>query len=164
MSKGRAKSSLNHRKKPRRLIFISYRRSDSADISGRVFDRLTLTYGRNSVIKDVNSFPPGVDFREHAAELIPQCTGLIVIIGPNWLSKGGKSKRALFQVEDMVRYELEIALAAGVPIIPVLSGGADLPLERRLPECLRPILRRHAVPLRGDPDFSGDVQRLIREL
>ena len=46
-------------------ITISYRRDDSMDITGRIFDRLTSRYGRETVFRDIDSVPPGLDFREH---------------------------------------------------------------------------------------------------
>ena len=46
-------------------ITISYRRDDSMDITGRIFDRLTSRYGREAVFRDIDSIPPGRDFREH---------------------------------------------------------------------------------------------------
>src|SRR5215469_9761686 len=40
-------------------ITISYRRDDSMDITGRIFDRLTSRYGRETVFRDIDSIPPG---------------------------------------------------------------------------------------------------------
>ncbi|HEX2992222.1 MAG TPA: hypothetical protein VHO49_16160, partial [Anaerolineales bacterium] len=38
-------------------IFLSYRRSDSADITGRIYDRLVDDLGRSPIFKDVDSIP-----------------------------------------------------------------------------------------------------------
>src|SRR6202008_2663190 len=46
-------------------ITISYRRDDSGVITGRIFDRLVTHYGRDAVFRDIDSIPPGADFREH---------------------------------------------------------------------------------------------------
>jgi len=46
-------------------IFVSYRREDSAYITGRIYDTLTAQFGKSAVFKDVDSIPIGVDFREH---------------------------------------------------------------------------------------------------
>ena len=40
-----------------RTVFISYRRADSADITGRIYDRLTERFGQEHVYKDVDSVP-----------------------------------------------------------------------------------------------------------
>ena len=53
-------------------ITISYRREDSGVITGRIFDRLVVNYGRASVFRDIDSIPPGVDFREHINEVLTQ--------------------------------------------------------------------------------------------
>jgi hypothetical protein len=50
-------------------ITISYRRDDSMDITGRIFDRLTSRYGRETVFRDIDSIPPGLDFsRTHSGK------------------------------------------------------------------------------------------------
>jgi len=38
-------------------VFLSYRRVDSADVSGRIFDRLVVEFGSRNVFKDVDSIP-----------------------------------------------------------------------------------------------------------
>lgn len=45
-------------------IFISYRRDDSASISGRIYDRLVAKFGRKRVFKGVDDIPAGVDFND----------------------------------------------------------------------------------------------------
>src|SRR5262245_6651264 len=40
-------------------VFISYRRQDSADITGRICDRLVERIGSEAVYKDVDSIPLG---------------------------------------------------------------------------------------------------------
>jgi hypothetical protein len=49
------------------IIFVSYRRHDSADVTGRIYDRLVQRFDKAQVFKDVDSIPLGVDFREHLA-------------------------------------------------------------------------------------------------
>jgi len=54
---------------PMAKITISYRRDDSMDITGRIFDRLTSRYGRETVFRDIDSIPPGLDFsRTHSGK------------------------------------------------------------------------------------------------
>ena len=49
-------------------VFVSYRREDSIDAAGRLYDRLTAQFGRESVFMDVDSIPFGVDFRTFLAD------------------------------------------------------------------------------------------------
>ena len=44
-------------------IFISYRRDDASDATGRIADVLRSKFGENLVFKDVDSVPLGSDFR-----------------------------------------------------------------------------------------------------
>jgi len=41
-------------------IFISYRRSDSAAIAGRIRDRLAQYYGADAIFIDIDSIPFGM--------------------------------------------------------------------------------------------------------
>jgi hypothetical protein len=44
-------------------IAISYRRTDS-DVTGRIFDRFVQRYGKDSVFRDIDNIPFGIDFRK----------------------------------------------------------------------------------------------------
>ncbi|MGH2505208.1 MAG: toll/interleukin-1 receptor domain-containing protein, partial [Ktedonobacterales bacterium] len=143
-------------------IFISYRRADSASAAGRLYDRLAERYGRASVFKDVDSIPPGAHFPAYIAESIEESDVTLVVIGPHWLdASSGFGRRRLDDPADFVRIEIETALTLGVPVIPVLVEGANLPPARRLPPSLRLLLEQNAVPLRPDPDFSRDMERIV---
>ena len=67
-------------------IFISYRRNDSAEQAGRVFDRLVTSFRRDRVFKDVDSVPAGADFRKVIEEAVQRAEIVVLIIGPTWLS------------------------------------------------------------------------------
>ena len=66
-------------------IFLSYRRDDSADISGRIYDRLIAKFGRENVFKDLDSIPMGVNFKKHLESVVQQCTFELVVIGKQWV-------------------------------------------------------------------------------
>lgn len=143
-------------------IFISYRRSDSADITGRIDDRLRARFGAKNIFKDVDSIPLGVDFREYVDAQVSQCQVLLAIVGDAWLEP--KESPRLNQERDLVRIELESALGRKIPVIPVLVGGADIPSEQDLPASLRSLVYRNAIQVRVDPDFHHDMDRLIAGL
>lgn len=145
-------------------IFISYRRLDSADVTGRIYDRLLQRFDRRQVFKDVDSIPLGVDFRTHLGDVVGRCSVLLAVIGPQWLATTGPNGRRLDDSADFVRIELEAALSRNIPVIPVLVGGADLPAERDLPPSLAPITFRNGIAVRPDPDFHRDMDRLIAGL
>jgi hypothetical protein len=141
-------------------IFISYRREDTAEICGRIFDRLESRYGDHSVLKDVDSIPAGADFRAYLAQMVTQCDVMIVVIGPRWSGLDPYRPR-LHDPNDFVRSEVELALRRGIPIIPVLVYGVDMPAPAALPPSLAPISYRNAIWVRGDPDFRRDMDRVI---
>jgi formylglycine-generating enzyme required for sulfatase activity len=143
-------------------IFISYRRVDSSDVTGRIYDRLVATFDRNSVFKDVDSIPFGVDFREHLDGAVSQCQVCLVVVGRTWLEaqdEGGR--RRLDSTQDFVRIEIESALKRNIPVIPVLVGGAAMPGPEQLPPSLEPLAYRNGAQVRSDPDFHRDMDRLI---
>lgn len=146
------------------LLFVSYRREDSADATGRLCDRLAESFGRETVFRDVDSIPLGVDFRRHIEEKVGACRVLLAVIGRHWLTAGEPERRRLDDPGDYVRIEIESALRRGVPVIPVLVGGARMPAAEDLPESLREVVFRNGIPLRPDPDFHGDVDRLLQGL
>jgi TIR domain-containing protein len=144
-------------------IFISYRRTDSADITGRIFDHLTLHFSRDDLFKDVDSIPLGVDFRKSISDAVQACDVVLAVIGRNWLSTQDKQEHLrLSNPDDFVRIELEAGLERNIPVIPVLVSGAEMPVREELPLSLQPLVYRHALLLRPDPDFSVDMSRLIR--
>jgi hypothetical protein len=148
----------------REAIFISYRRQDSADVTGRIYDRLVQRFGREQVFKDVDSIPLGVDFRAHLGNVVGRCNFLLVVIGPQWLSVSGENGRRLEDKNDFVRVEVESALARDIPVIPILVGGASLPADSELPPSLGAIPFRNGIRVRPDPDFHRDMDRLIAGL
>lgn len=146
-------------------IFISYRRSDSNDVTGRIYDRLQDHFGHDVVFKDVESIPFGDDFRTHLRRTVGQCQVVVAIIGPTWLGTL-QQRLALTEQQDWVRAEIETALSRefAIPVIPLLVGGAMMPSDGDLPEGLRSLAYRNAAQARPDPDFHTDVDRLIQRL
>ena len=146
-------------------IFISYRRADSADVTGRIYDRLINQFGRVAVFKDVDSIPLGYDFREYLDEKVRKCRVVLVIIGDRWLEEsGGSGNSRLDDPRDFVRIEIESALTRKIPIIPLFVRGASMPPDEKLPESIRSLVYRNGIAIRSDPDFHRDMDRLISAL
>jgi hypothetical protein len=107
-------------------ILISYRREDSADVTGRIYDRLIQQFGREAVFMDVDSIPLGVDFRVHLDEQVAKCEVFLAVIGRDWMQHLGSTGRTrLDDPRDFVRIEIESALKRQIP---VLVRGASIPL------------------------------------
>lgn len=144
-------------------IFISYRRQDSRDITGRIYDRLLRHWEAGRIFKDVDNIDPGEDYRDVIDREIGKCALFLAVIGPAWLAaKKADGKRRLDDPGDMVRIEIETALARDQRVIPVIVGEGRMPEAEELPESLRELADRHAFPVRPDPDFHRDMDRLVQ--
>ncbi len=148
-----------------RRIFMSYRRSDTADQAGRIYDRLVREFPRAGVFKDVDSVPAGADFRVVIEQAIQKSDVVIAVLGPSWFSAvDDEGHRRLDDENDFVRFELEKALGFGKHVIPVLVGSAKMPRPADVPASLKDLAFKNAVPVRPDPDFHRDLDRLIRAI
>jgi eukaryotic-like serine/threonine-protein kinase len=146
-------------------IFISYRRNDSPDATGRIYDRLVSEFGKAEVFKDVDSIPLGQDFRGHLNGIVSDCGVMLAIIGPRWTDASTKTgQRRLEDPDDFVRIELEAALARDIPVVPVLVAHAPIPLASELPASLASMAFRQSIEVRPDPDFHNDATRLVTAL
>lgn len=145
-------------------IILSYRREDSAGVTGRIFDRLTQEFGTDRVFMDIDSMPAGVDFHDHLQEILADCGALLVVVGKTWRSQRKGQPARIMDPDDWVRIEVETALERGIPVVPLLIDGATLPTRDQLPESLWPLLRRNALPVDSGRDFHAQMTRLVRDL
>ena len=147
-------------------IFVSYRRADSADVTGRICDRLAAQFGREAVFTDVDSIPLGVNFRTHIEQIVASCDVFIAVIGRDWIGKKAQESetRRIDDPRDFVRIEVESALKRDIPIIPTLVRGAEIPNIHSLPEAIQELAYRNGISVRPDPDFHRDMDRFISGL
>ena len=148
----------------RSTIILSYRREDSAGVTGRIFDRLIQEFGTDRVFMDIDSMPAGVDFHDHLQEILADCGALLVVIGKSWRSQRKGQPARIMDPDDWVRIEVETALERAIPVVPLLIDGASLPSRDQLPESLWPLLRRNALPIDSGRDFHAQLSRLVRDL
>jgi len=142
-------------------ITISYRREDSLDITGRIFDRLAGHFGRAAVFRDIDSIPLGADFRRHIERVLDESDIILAIVGPRWI---GHEYPRLASPADPVRFEIETALRKDKPLIPVLVSRAVMPHPDVLPDSLHDFAYRNAVQVDSGQDFDVHVGRLIRAI
>jgi hypothetical protein len=153
-----------HQPAPDHSVFISYRRIDSADIVGRLYDHLTSELGSKAVFKDVDSIDLGRDFRAQLEISLNACRILLCVIGDQWAGPAGSSSRLIDNPEDFVRIEIETALRRNIPVIPVLVRSVRMPSREFFPASLQDVAFRQGLPLRPDPDFRNDVSRLVASI
>jgi len=160
-----SKTGRERRPGQNKSIFLSYRRADSSDVTGRMYDRLRAHFGSEHVFKDVDSIPLGVDFRRHLEATVSTCSVLIAVIGTHWTAPPeSASGSSLYSPNDFVRIEIETALKRGIPVIPALVQGASMPAQEALPPSLQELSYRNWIHVRPDPDFHRDLDRLISDL
>jgi hypothetical protein len=145
-------------------IFINYRRDDSISTAGRLHDRLAQTFGRKNLFMDVDQIPAGFDFVEYLHSQVAACDVFLAVIGPNWLNaKDDDGRRRFDNPDDYVTVEIAAALARSIPVIPVLVDGALTPKADKLPDSVKPLVRRNAVEVRNT-QFGRDAEALANKV
>lgn len=146
-------------------IFISYRRVDSSDVTGRIYDQLVSRFGNDAVFKDVDSIPLGDEFREVIGTAVRRCKVVLVIIGEKWLEvKDDDGGLRLANPNDYVRIEIETGLEHAYKVIPVVVQNTRMPTEKDLPDNLKRLVARNGCMVRPDPDFHRDIDSLVAKL
>ena len=145
-------------------IIVSYRRSDSAAITGRIFDRLIDRYGEELVFMDIDRIPFGTDFRHHIQDALRDADILLAVIGPTWLGRTPDGRTRIQDEADPVRVEIETALKQGLTVIPVLVDNAIMPGAADLPESIRDFAYINAAPIDVGRDFRQHMERLTRSI
>jgi hypothetical protein len=144
-----------------RRVFISYRREDTAAAAGRVYDRLARLLSKRNVFFDVSAIGGGEDFAQRITSEIGKSDAVLVFIGDKWLDPAspGAGPR-LCEPDDYVRAELRAALARPLLVVPVLVGSARMPKPGRLPEDIRAVTAKNALPLRHE-SFDDDTENIV---
>ncbi len=145
-------------------IFLSYRRQDTSSATGRLADRLEQHFGPQRVFRDYDSISAGADFADAINGAISVSTVVLAVVGPDWGdARDARGRRRLDDPGDFVRLEIEAALRAEVPVIPVLVEGARMPPAEALPPSLQAFSRCQAVEL-TESRWRDDADRLIATL
>ena len=145
-------------------IFVSYRRNDASGHAGRLHADLAAAFGTGAVFMDVGGIGMGSDFLDVIERTVKSCSVVIAVIGRDWAGKsdtGGCSR--LDDPHDVVRKELEMALACQKPVIPVLVAGAPMPAKGDLPPSLEPLTFRQAT-MASNERWAVDVAALVHHL
>jgi O-acetyl-ADP-ribose deacetylase (regulator of RNase III) len=123
-------------------IFINFRTLDSAGFATLLDCHLTDQFGAGAVFLSPRSILPGADFVAAIPRTLQDCTVLLAVIGPGWLSYGSVRRAArVTALPDWVRWEIAEALRAGIRVIPILVAGARMPAEEDLPSDIAALAR-----------------------
>jgi len=127
-------------------VFINYRRADSASWAKKLFEHLSMRYGKDLIFEDVESLRPGEKWMNAILQEILRCDVFLVLIGPSWLGlKDDQGRRRIANDEDVLRVEVSEALKARCTVIPILVGGTDMPSKEELPDSIAALTERQAV-------------------
>ncbi|HBH53722.1 MAG TPA: hypothetical protein DDY91_17690, partial [Planctomycetaceae bacterium] len=108
------------------VIFINYRIDDANEAVWRLRDSLAEEYGNVSVFHDKTKLQGSQDWRAAIRAAVKKCDVLVMIIGSKWgqiMAAEGTEYEGLsrlFDPDDWVRNELQLAHEEGKPILPVL--------------------------------------------
>jgi hypothetical protein len=142
-------------------VFISYRRSDTQDLAGRLADRLRAVGQIQRVFIDVDEIAPGTDFAAAIQAAIDECSVCLAVIGPQWRGADGSGRTArILDDADFVRQEVAAALKSRAKVVPVLANGVTMPAANDLPADLRGLPALNGVSLRH-AYFDHDFEYLI---
>jgi hypothetical protein len=139
-------------------VFISYRRSDTQDLAGRIADRLRAVPGIAKVFFDTTAIAPGADFVARIEADLSRKPVCIILIGPAW--RGPVDAPRIFDPSDVVRLEVTRMFERGLRMLPVLANGAEMPSPRELPENLQKLANLNATSVRHE-SFERDLGALI---
>jgi hypothetical protein len=103
-------------------VFISYRRDESRYQARLIHTAFCKIIPRDDVFMDVDTIPPGANFRKIIQDWVNQCEVLLALIGPGWIdaSDPKTKQRRLDNPSDFVRVEIGEALERGISVVPVL--------------------------------------------
>ena len=141
-------------------LFISYRRSDSMHAAQRVRMSLRERFGEDAVFID-REIPPGKDWQQHLEEMLVASTGVVLMIGDEFLMLLRKHRLGQTELSDPLVWEIATALRLGKTLYPVLIGRIDMPDPAKLPESIRGLTRYQAVFAR-EPAFDAAISEMIK--
>jgi pterin-4a-carbinolamine dehydratase len=148
----------------RPLVFISYRRIDSAPAARLLSGDLRAIFGLRSVFIDTNDIRIGTDWPARINERLRAASVVLVVIGPTWLRAEDEiSRRRLDKPDDWVRNEIAHAIDNQLVIIPFLVAGASPPDKKALPKRIAKLADQQAIKVDYE-SWDNDLNRLIAVL
>src|ERR1700691_4938267 len=145
-------------------IFLSYRRADAAPYARLLQFQLRERFPTARVFMDLDSIDPGLDFAEVIREAVSSCAVLVALIGRQWTGLADEhGSRRIDDPDDLVRFEIQVALEHGMRVIPVLIDGTGMLRQEQLPAELRKLARLNALELSYDR-YDYDAARLFNTI
>ncbi len=147
-------------------VFVSYRKTDTEGVAGRLAAALGARFGEHRVFFDRHTIAAGERFDDRIETAVANAEVVLVLIGTQWLrAQDRHGRRRLSQRDDWVRREVVIALTRGRPIIPLLVNGAELPDKEALddePELVN-LTTLQATVLR-ESEWKTDLAKIFKRI
>lgn len=142
-------------------IFINYRVDDTQHLAAHLAVKLRKQFGDKHIFFDIHSLYAGDRFEEKINASLRECGVFLALIGKKWLDY--IEKRRAQEQTDYVRAEIRAALLLGIPIIPVLEQGAQMPAIEKLPKEIQGLMDYSFLEL-SETRFDYDVAKLIQAI
>lgn len=128
--------------------FVNFRVGDVEQAAVLIDHKLCAAFGSDNVFRSGRSLRAGISFPPELVSEAANCAVMLVVVGGQWLVKDDKGKRRIDAPADWVRTEIELALAGGRPVIPVLvDGRARLATDDALPASIAELVDRNYLRL-----------------
>ena len=113
------------------------------------------------VFFDVSAIGGGENFEKMIASAIGRSDAALIFIGDKWLvPTQPNSEIRIWQPDDYVRAEVRAALARPILVVPILVANARMPKAAQLPEDVRALVTKNALPLRHE-SFDDDTENIV---
>lgn len=139
------------------VIFISYRRDDTALAARALAETLRYRLGADKVFLDEDSIRDGEIWTDRLEKAVTRAKVVLALIGREWLAASDQYGRRRLDLEnDWVRKELLFAHCHDIEVIPVLIGeGTKPPPKDGLPDTLAWLSDLELKRLHNDAWHSG---------
>jgi hypothetical protein len=114
-------------------IFVSYRKQAGPGVAHQLVQNLRRQrrLSKFTFFLDEAAIPPGAEWVRVITDRLAASEATLLVIGPGW-NEGDR----LAEPENFVRREIELARELHLPVIPVITVGAELPPRESLPPAL----------------------------
>jgi hypothetical protein len=140
------------------FVFVSYRRRD-LDAVRALADGLDAALGEDHVFFDLADIHAGARWESLLHTQLLASDVLLAAISERWMSE----LEARDHDSDFVVREISLALQEGIPVVPVLFPGVEIPAMGQLPPLITGILGFQAISL-SHSRWAEDLQTLVAAL
>jgi hypothetical protein len=150
---------------PRNAVFISFRSADGGYAAAQIDGLLREVFGDRHVFRSARTIPVGAAFPDELDRALRQACVMVAVIGPQWATAVDPSSGSprLADPDDWVRREIEYALAANIPLVPVILDGAQRLHANSVPPSIAGIADRQTVHFRSRFE-AVDLRHLVESL